>query len=94
VLASKKSHHLELLAVHSKLRGSAITAATALPAGRRGIVLANQGLLGIAFFEATASIILLGCFFFSDAITRPAISVFGWPGGAALPSPRSANWRC
>src|SRR5712664_3084958 len=38
------------------------TAATAQPAGRRGMVLANQGLLGIAFFEATASIILLVLF--------------------------------
>jgi PAS domain S-box-containing protein len=62
VLASTKGYLSELLAVHSKLRGSTITAATALPAGRRGIVLANQGLLGIAFFEATASMILLVLF--------------------------------
>src|SRR5260370_40053774 len=38
------------------------TAATAIPAGRRGMVLANQSLLGIAFFEATACIILLVLF--------------------------------
>jgi len=62
VLASIEGHSSELLAVHSKLRGSTITAATALPAGRRVTVLANQGLLGIAFFEATASIILLVLF--------------------------------
>src|SRR6267378_1679530 len=57
-----KGNHSELLAVHIQLRGSTNTAATALPAGRRGMVLANQGLLGIAFFEATASIILLVLF--------------------------------
>jgi two-component system NtrC family sensor kinase len=45
-----------------ELRGSKSTAVTALPAGRRGIVLGNQGLLGIAFFEATALIILLVLF--------------------------------
>src|SRR5216683_1041141 len=38
------------------------TATTAIPAGRRGMVLANQSLLGIAFFEATACIILLVLF--------------------------------
>src|SRR5205814_887850 len=59
---SLEEHSSELLAVHSKLRGSTITAATALPAGRRVTVLANQGVLGIAFFEATASIILLVLF--------------------------------
>src|SRR6266849_713815 len=59
---SVKCYHSELFAVRIQLRGSTITAATALPAGRRGMALANQGLLGIAFFEATASIILLVLF--------------------------------
>jgi len=57
-----KGCYSELLAVYIKQCGSTSTAATALPAGRRGMVLQNQGMLGIAFFEATAVIILLVLF--------------------------------
>jgi PAS domain S-box-containing protein len=53
----------ELLAVQFKLCGSTSTAATAVPAGEaEQMLLQNQGLLGIAFFEATALIILLVLF--------------------------------
>src|SRR5271169_4417899 len=55
-------HYSKLLAVYIKHCGSTSTALTALPAGRRGMVLQNQGMLGLAFFEATAVIILLVLF--------------------------------
>ena len=44
------------------IRGSLSTLVMAGPAGRRRIVLENQGLLGIAFFEASAFVILLVLF--------------------------------
>src|SRR6184192_3528445 len=43
--------------------GTLSTLVMARPAGRRRIVLENQGLLGIAFFEASAFVILLVLFF-------------------------------
>src|SRR6266850_2411782 len=64
VLASEKGFHSRIHAVHTECRGEEKrTAVTAVPAGRRRNVLENQGLLGIAFFEATAFIILLVLFF-------------------------------
>src|SRR2546429_7492933 len=42
--------------------GTLSTLVMARPAGRRPIVLENQGLLGIAFFEASAFVILLVLF--------------------------------
>src|SRR2546429_6978499 len=42
--------------------GTLSTLVMARPAGRRRIVLENQGLLGIAFFEASAFVILLVLF--------------------------------
>jgi len=56
-------------------------AATIIPAGRQRIVLENQGLLGIAFFEATAFIILLVLFFLlrRDHITNYfRLWMIGW----------------
>src|SRR5437868_4064397 len=43
--------------------GTLSTLVMARPAGRRRVVLQNQGLLGIAFFEASAFVILLVLFF-------------------------------
>jgi PAS domain S-box-containing protein len=63
VLASIKAYRSKVHAVQIKLRGCKSTAVTAVPAGRRRNVLENQGLLGIAFFEATAFIIMLVLFF-------------------------------
>jgi PAS domain S-box-containing protein len=63
VLASKKTYRSRVHAVQIKIRGCKSTAVTAVPAGRRRNVLENQGLLGIAFFEATAFIIMLVLFF-------------------------------
>jgi len=58
------------------------------------MVLANQGLLGIAFFEATASIILLVLFLLFRRDHQAAISVFGLPDGVALLSRRCPKWHC
>jgi two-component system NtrC family sensor kinase len=63
VLASPEGHFAEIFAVHFHPGGSSSTAVTAVPAGRLRIVLENQGLLGIAFFEASAFVILLVLFF-------------------------------
>jgi PAS domain S-box-containing protein len=54
---------------------------TAVPAGRRRNVLENQGLLGIAFFEATAFIIILVLFFLFRRDHHPSYFRFwlvGW----------------
>jgi PAS domain S-box-containing protein len=64
-----------------KRSGGACKSATANQTGRRRIVLVNQGLLGIAFFEATAFIVLLVLFFIfqRDHINRYfRLWVAGW----------------
>ena len=47
-------------------------------------MLENQDLLGIAFFEATASIVLLVLFFLFRRDHRPTISVRGWRAGVVF----------
>jgi len=61
MLASLKGYLSELYTVQFESCGSKSTAVTA-SGRRRRIVLQNQGLLGIAFFESTAFIILLVLF--------------------------------
>jgi len=59
------------------------------------MVLANQGLLGIAFFEANASIILLVLFLLFRRDHQASYFPFsGLPAGAALLSLPCAKWRC